>query len=142
FASPQCFAKLPLPKCDGNRVGGVRRMALVPAPSLDGTITRAGAAQSIASKSSISADCASGTSSGSRSTAVMPRSAHCREAAYTVALSEICCYSIQRSTLRNLLLFAQEFPAVFFGDLHCRRIIGHHKNPVRFAHPTHGLDGV
>src|SRR5229473_4144680 len=82
-ASARCLAKLPLPKCDGNRVGGVRKMAFVPVPSRDGTITRAGGAQSIASNPSISSDCANGTSSGSRSTALMPRSAHCCEAAST-----------------------------------------------------------
>src|SRR5438552_17528913 len=55
-ASARCFAKLPFPKCDGNRVGGVRSMAFVPVPSREGTITREGARHSTTSSSSMSAD--------------------------------------------------------------------------------------
>src|SRR5229473_621549 len=98
-ASPTCFAKLPMPKCDGNSAGGIRRIALVPIPSRDGTMTSAGSSHSTASKSSISLACASGTSSGIRSSPVTPRSSQSLEAASTESLSEICCSSRRISQL-------------------------------------------
>src|SRR6266481_5780442 len=92
-ASPTCFAKLPMPKCDGNSAGGIRRMALVPIPSPDGTMTSAGSSHSTDSKSSMSLACTSGTSNGIRSSPVTPRSSQILDAASTESLSEICCSS-------------------------------------------------
>src|SRR5580704_1187750 len=91
--SPTCFAKLPIPKCDGNNAGGMRRIALVPVPSRDGTMTSAGSSHSTVSKSSISLACTSGTSSGIRSSPVTPRASQSREAVSTESLSETCCSS-------------------------------------------------
>ena len=39
LASAMCFEKLLGPKCEGKRVGGVRRSAFVPVPLRDGAIT-------------------------------------------------------------------------------------------------------
>src|SRR6266700_813819 len=89
-ASPTCFAKLPTPKCDGNKAGGIRKIAFVPRPSRDGTITKAGSSHSMVSKSSISFACTSGTSNGIRSSPVTPRSSQIRDAASTESLSETC----------------------------------------------------
>src|SRR2546427_8974141 len=96
-ASPTCFAKLPMPKCDGNNAGGILRIAFVPRPSREGTMTRAGSSHSTASKSSISFACTSGTSSGTRSNPVTPRNSQTRDAASTESLSEICCSSCRIS---------------------------------------------
>src|SRR5260370_38374251 len=93
WASARCFAKLPLPKCDGKRVGGVRSMAFVPVPSREGTITKAGAWHSTFRSSSMSLDWISGTSKGKRSNPVTPLCSHILEAASTEQLSEICCSS-------------------------------------------------
>src|SRR6266852_6194939 len=92
-ASARCFAKLPLPKCEGNNVGGVRRMAFVPVPSREGTITRVGAWHSTVRSSSMSLDWRRGRSSGKRSNAVTPLCSQILEAASTEWLSEICCSS-------------------------------------------------
>src|SRR6266851_457837 len=89
-ASPTCFAKLPMPKCEGNNAGGIRKIAFVPKPSRDGTMTSAGSSHSMASKSSISLACTSGTSNGIRSSAATPRNSQSRDAASTESLSEIC----------------------------------------------------
>src|SRR5258708_606596 len=89
-ASPTCFAKLPMPKCEGNNAGGIRKIAFVPRPSRDGTITTAGSWHSMASKSSISLACTRGTSSGIRSSPVTPHSSQMRDAASTESLSEFC----------------------------------------------------
>src|SRR5216684_6155102 len=96
-ASPTCFAKLPMPKCDGNNTGGILRIAFVPKPSREGTMTRAGSSHSTASKSSISLACTSGTSRGTRNNAAMPRCAQIFEAASTEWLSEICSSSCRIS---------------------------------------------
>src|SRR6267143_1645909 len=92
-ASARCFAKLPLPKCEGNNVGGVRSMAFVPVPSRDGTITKAGAWHSEVRSSSMSLDWMSGRSSGRRSNPLTPLCSQILEAASTEWLSEICCSS-------------------------------------------------
>src|SRR5713226_8113286 len=96
-ASPTCFAKLPMPKCDGNNAGGILRIAFVPRPSREGTMTSAGSSHSTASNSSMSLACTSGTSSGTRSSAVTPRNSQTRDAASTESLSEICCPSCRIS---------------------------------------------
>src|SRR6266567_4167125 len=59
-------------------------------PSRDGTMTKAGSSHSMASKSSISLACTSGTSRGIRSSPVTPRSSQIRDAASTESLSETC----------------------------------------------------
>src|SRR5213593_3416075 len=92
-ASARCFAKLPFPKCDGKRVGGVRSMAFVPVPSHEGTITKEGARHSTARSSSMSLDWISGRSSGKRSNPVTPLCSQSFEAASTEWLSDICCSS-------------------------------------------------
>src|SRR6266436_1404566 len=82
-ASPTCFAKLPMPKCEGKSVGGVRKIAFVPVPSREGTMTSAWSPHSTASKSSISPACTNGTSWGRRNNAVTPRCSQIFEAAST-----------------------------------------------------------
>src|SRR6266403_253511 len=88
-ASERCFAKLPFPKCEGKSVGGVRRIAFVPVPSQEGTMTRAGDSNSSARRLSMSSDWISGRSSGTRSTARTPQASQILEAASTESLSEI-----------------------------------------------------
>src|SRR5438552_14392971 len=92
-ASARCFAKLPVPKCEGNNVGGVRSMAFVPVPSRDGTMTNEGAWHSTARSSSMSLDWMSGRSSGRRSNPLTPLCSQSFEAASTEWLSDICCSS-------------------------------------------------
>src|SRR5713226_1173628 len=92
-ASARCLAKLPLPKCEGKRVGGIRSMAFVPVPSREGTITKAGARHSSVRSSSISPDWMRGRSSGKRSNPLTPLCSQILEAASTEWLSEICCPS-------------------------------------------------
>src|SRR5437588_959855 len=96
-ASARCFAKLPVPKCEGNRVGGVRRMAFVPVPSREGTITSEGARHSTSRSSSMSLDWTSGRSSGTRSNPLTPSCSQSFEAASTEWLSDICCSSRRMS---------------------------------------------
>src|SRR6266403_146686 len=88
-ASARCFAKLPFPKCEGKSVGGVRRIAFVPVPSREGTMTRAGDSNSSARRSSMSSGWINGRSSGTRSTARTPSASQILEAASTESLSEI-----------------------------------------------------
>jgi hypothetical protein len=87
-ASLQCLTKLFGPKCEGKRVGGVRRIALVPVPSREGTMTTAGAAHSVVRRPSISPGCINGRSRGKRRSPATPHSAHRREAKSTDELSE------------------------------------------------------
>src|SRR5260370_27669127 len=96
-ASPTCFAKLPMPKCDGNNTGGILRIAFVPKPSREETMTRAGSSHSPATKSSLCLACTSGTSRGTRNNAVMPRCSQISEAVSTEWLSEICSSSCRIS---------------------------------------------
>src|SRR5260370_29091444 len=107
-ASPTCFAKLPMPKCDGNSAGGIRRMALVPIPSRDGTMTSAGSSHSTDSKSSMSLACTTGTSNGIRSSPATPPSSQLLDAASTESLSEIFCSS---RTMSQRFSFAKRMAA-------------------------------